>query len=192
MHLISCCIYLAAPPLASTVTTRTLSRVAAFHYLVILTFSHAYSLLACCPLDSNEANAQRAVGHLRDYEVPASDTLSIVGDPLLCSDAAYLGHMANDGCSPDFASDPVRSSATDSSEGEGGGGGGGLGPQERYQGESALAVNAEHITVEGSHTITRALKGIRAGEEVFVTYGYDYWLSRRSRVESDNETGEIS
>jgi hypothetical protein len=92
--------------------------------------------------------------------VPASDTLSILGDFLLASDAAYLGHMANDGACPDFAL-PA------------------LGVQEGYQSASFLRVNAEHITVEGCHVVTRALRPICAGDEIFVSYGYGYWLSRQ-------------
>ncbi len=92
--------------------------------------------------------------------MPASDTLSIVGDPLLASDAAYLGHMANDGARPDFSLAAP-------------------GVQEGYQAASNFRVNAEHITVEGCHVVTRALRPICAGDEIFVSYGYGYWLSRQ-------------
>jgi len=128
---------------------------------------------------STTQNANRAMTELRNYEVPAADTLSILGDPLVCSDAAYLGHMANDGACPDFTlpalggkdgstSDPgyLFSMAQDD--------------QDRYEVESNSRVNAEHITVEGSHVVTRALRPINAGDEIFVKYGYGYWLSRFS------------
>jgi hypothetical protein len=50
------------------------------------------------PYDAQK-QARRFVENLRMYELPASDTLSIIGDPLLRDDPAYLGHMANDAAS---------------------------------------------------------------------------------------------
>lgn len=134
---------------------------------------------------STEANALRFVNDLHSYELPASQTLSVLGDPLLLDDAAYLGHMANDGASAGQFSE---------NEGEVGG----LfdmmhEEEEKYNMDSAARVNAEHMSLEGCHMVTRALTHICEGDEIFVTYGYRYWLSqiRSSRYVSygDSEEG---
>eukprot|EP00961_Rhodomonas_salina_P160149 2156298-Rhodomonas_salina.2 len=120
-------------------------------------------------IPSTQANALRFVHELRSYEVPASDTMSVLGDPLLCGDAAYLGHMANDGACPDFSKREPGTALFDVVEAE----------KEQYDTASAARVNAELISLEGCHMVTKALKTILAGDEVFFTYGYGYWLSRR-------------
>jgi len=112
-----------------------------------------------------QQNVDRYIQELRAYEVPASDCLSIIGDPDLCSDAAYLGHMAND-----------ASSCTSPED------------FEIYEKQTAAGVNAEHISlgtnrgselhVDGCHVAVRAIQFITAGQEVFVSYGHGYWVTR--------------
>lgn len=91
----------------------------------------------------------------RGFEVQVSETTSLVGDPELCDDQAYLGHMCNDGsmCSS---------------------------PEERasYEQESASASNAAFIGIEGCHFSVQATRAIKAGAEILVSYGAGYWLSR--------------
>eukprot|EP00808_Paulinella_micropora_P005550 g10842.t1 len=101
----------------------------------------------------------------RDYEIRdqlAGATISVVGDPALCSDPAYLGHMCNDGGAlgldgGDFKSQEAR---------------------ERYSRVSVESANAAQLSIEGCHFATVAIKPISKGEEVLISYGEGYWLSR--------------
>ena len=110
-----------------------------------------------------ERDATRAVLELKGYHVPVTETRSIVADPALCDDAAYLGHMTNDAV------------ACESAE-----------FQESYERDSLALANAEIIPLDVAevdeagnnlvlHYAQRAVKPIRAGEEVFLHYGFDYW-----------------
>eukprot|EP00961_Rhodomonas_salina_P238752 3226725-Rhodomonas_salina.1 len=129
---------------------------------------------------SSEANALRFVHELRGYEVPASATLSVLGDPLRCADAAYLGHMANDCARPAFSDREVASNGVllqDQDEKDG------------YYAASNACVNAEHISLGACHVLTRALRAIAAGEEVFVSYGYGYWLASRQKDQEAHAAG---
>ena len=44
-------------------------------------------------------DARAATDRARDYELAVTETTSLVGDPALLDDQAYLGHMCNDGAS---------------------------------------------------------------------------------------------
>ena len=90
-----------------------------------------------------------------DYEISATSTISLVGDPKRASDAGYLGHFANDAVT--CASPYLR---------------------EEYEAQSLARSNARHVTVEGCHYATLATRTIASGEEVLVSYGADYWLGR--------------
>jgi phosphotransferase system IIA component len=79
------------------------------------------------------------------------------------TDDAYLGHMANDAV------------ACQSAE-----------FQQNYERDSLARANAEIIPFDVAevddagynlvlHYAQRALKPIKAGEEVFLHYGFDYW-----------------
>ena len=93
----------------------------------------------------------------RGYELPASKTLSVVGDPARDNDAAYLGHFASDGASVTAGDTTAR---------------------DAYAMSSAAAANAEHVTVEGAHFATVATRAILKGAEVLVSYGEGYWFTR--------------
>eukprot|EP00961_Rhodomonas_salina_P190350 2568197-Rhodomonas_salina.1 len=119
-------------------------------------------------IDTSESNMRRFANELHSYEVRASATIGVLGDPLLCDDPTYLGHMTNDGACPDFsgnAGDAVSMSDVLQED------------RDSYETASKARANAEHISLEGCHMVTRALKPIPASGEVFVTYGYGYWLS---------------
>ena len=87
---------------------------------------------------------------------PASHTLSVLADPSLLDDVAYVSHVINDAAvcaSPDQA--------------------------DAYAAASARRANARHTTLaDGRHVATVATRHIEAGEELFVTYGARYWLVR--------------
>ena len=93
----------------------------------------------------------------RSYELPASKTLSVVGDPARDDDPAYLGHFANDGASVGAGDGAAR---------------------DAYEAASAAAANAAHVTLEGAHFATVATRAISAGDEILVSYGEGYWLTR--------------
>jgi len=97
----------------------------------------------------------------RDYEMRYSETRSVVGDPALRGDPAYLAHFCNDGATL-FASGGSVSDAE----------------RELYSRASAAAANAAQVIIEGCHHGAVALRPIAAGEEVLVSYGEGYWLSR--------------
>ena len=45
-----------------------------------------------------------------------------------------------------------------------------------YVNTSIESSNAKHENVDGLHMVTVATKNIKEGDEIFVTYGFDYWL----------------
>ena len=112
------------------------------------------------PMD--ERNVDRVTSaDARQYEICASSTLSCVGDPRLADNPAYLGHFTNDGvvcASPEGAA--------------------------TYRVATRAAANADHVTLEGCHLATQATRDIFSGDEILVTYGEGYWLSRFMDVES--------
>lgn len=98
----------------------------------------------------------------RAYEVLATETTSIIGNPSLCYDMAYVGHIINDGAS------------CDSPEG-----------RDQYNEETSRRLNAEHFSVTGwsglkmpLHFGTKATRDISANEEIFVSYSFGYWLTK--------------
>lgn len=93
----------------------------------------------------------------REYEVSTSATTSIVGDPSLSTDPAYLAHLCNDGAAFLTSSGAERAD---------------------YLRVSTKAMNAYFIGIEGCHFATIAHRPIKTGEEILVSYGEGYWLSR--------------
>ncbi len=100
---------------------------------------------------------------LTHYACAISDTYSVLGLPTLDANPAYSGHFANDpgGHLALGQADPTQ------------------GVEEgiaSYVIESMDLSNAMHKEVDGLHMATVAIKDIRAGEEIMVTYGPDYWI----------------
>ena len=96
----------------------------------------------------------------RDYEMEvcsaaASDPMSIIGDPSRADDAAYLGHMINDGAF--CTSESLRA---------------------EYKLKSQAMRNAEQVDLVGCHTAIVATRDIQVGEELLLTYGANYWIGR--------------
>ena len=103
----------------------------------------------------------------RAYELPTSvPSLTIVGDPARDADPSYLGHLANDGAAI-VAGDEASRAA--------------------YAAASAARANADHWTLEGAHHATVATRPIAAGDEVLVSYGEGYWLSRSGFAAKDEK-----
>jgi hypothetical protein len=97
----------------------------------------------------------------RSYELQIRTGYSIVADPLLVDNPAYLGHMINDGSvllGTDNESRTLYSAST----------------HERH--------NAAFFLMEGCHFATIATKDILKDQEIFVSYGEGYWMSRLKMV----------
>jgi hypothetical protein len=99
----------------------------------------------------------------RAFELKIGPQHSIVADPTRLADAAYLGHMANDGA---MLSRTDRKART------------------RYAQTTRQRHNAAFFEVEGSHFAATATKDIGQDEEIFVSYGEGYWMSRISSMSS--------
>jgi len=108
-------------------------------------------------LDASRVSTDEA----RSYELKIGDFQSLVANPLLIADAAYLGHMANDGAILTGKDNKSR---------------------ERYSKSTFASHNAAFMVIEGSHLATTATKRIAKNEEIFVSYGDGYWLSRVLQV----------
>jgi hypothetical protein len=119
---------------------------------------------------------------LTAYAVSVDDHYSIMGHPELDGNPAYFGHFANDGAG-EFAFEGPNSqnnlraslelgldTGTDEE----------LGVEDNiaaYVLKSLEVSNAMHKSlVDGLHVVTVATRDIVAGEEIFVTYGPDYWV----------------
>ena len=120
------------------------------------------------------ANATTTIRLDQNYMLRAvRDDWGIVALPPLdpnYEDAAYLGHLANDGAE----GLPTREQD--------------LAP---YVLQSSAMANAQHQCLQNSHMVTVATTDISEGTEVFVTYGPDYWRNQDSfvqdQVEYDND-----
>lgn len=102
----------------------------------------------------------------RSYELKIRTSHSIVADPLLVDDAAYLGHMCNDGSALMNRNNASRT---------------------EYSQETFDRHNAAFFVMEGCHFTGIATKDIAKDEEIFVSYGEGYWLSRSYKKEAADE-----
>ena len=100
----------------------------------------------------------------------ASDNWGIVALPELDEDPAYLGHFANDGARAPTNSAELASYVIDSNE----------------------MSNAMHQDLLDCHMVTVATRDIRRGEEIFVTYGPEYWMEQDSFCDESFESGTAS
>lgn len=105
---------------------------------------------------------------LTDYAVAVCDTYSVMGMPTLDTDPAYYGHFANDSAGHFATKRADRSVGIEK----------GIAT---YVLESVEASNAMHQSLDDLHMITIATRDVKAGEEVLVTYGPDYWMEYASR-----------
>lgn len=115
------------------------------------------------------------------YGMAVGGAYSVMGHPALDDDPAYHGHYANDGAGHLALEKPTSERNiqaalelgldTDPDN---------IGPEENiaaYVMKSIETANAMHIAevFNRLHVATVATRDIRAGDEIFVTYGPDYW-----------------
>ncbi|KAL3808794.1 hypothetical protein ACHAXA_011178 [Cyclostephanos tholiformis] len=125
---------------------------------------------------------------LTAYAVSVDEHYSIMGHPDLDDNPAYFGHFANDGAG-EFAFDGPNSQnnkmaalelGLDTGEDEGDEGDEELRVEDNiaaYVMRSLEVSNAMHRSlVDGLHVVTVATRDIAAGEEIYITYGPDYWV----------------
>ena len=119
-----------------------------------------------------DKDASRAISDdARSYEVKIDNHQSLVADPNLISDAAYLAHLMNDGAACLDDSLVARSA---------------------YSQQTVHRYNAVLTPVEGCHYAAVAAKDIAANQEIFVSYGEGYWLSRLRKQQISKETSSPS
>lgn len=98
---------------------------------------------------------------LMGYLLHATDDHGVLGLPSLGEDdSAYLGHFANDG-----AVLPTQAKDVDT-----------------YIAESVAKANVRHDMIS-CHMVTVATRDIVKGEEIFVSYGPDYWMDQSDDFE---------
>lgn len=100
---------------------------------------------------------------LTHYTLEVCEKYSIMGMPSLDFYPAYHGHFANDGAGH-FARKKMDSGANIEEE------------IAAYVNQSIQSSNAKHVNIDGLHMVTVATKNIKEGDEIFVTYGVDYWM----------------
>lgn len=99
-----------------------------------------------------------------DYD---SDEYIVLGLPELYDDPAYMGHFCNDGAALGLEKGGVDVAA--------------------YILASDARKNAAHTDIVGLHMATVAIRAIRKGEEVLVSYGPDYWLEHVARTAASSD-----
>ena len=138
---------------------------------------------------AEHAVPEACFGELVDYGIQEDETYVVIGMPQLGCDAAYAvsplyvysehtqnqsshasnsrqyltrqGHFINDGaCLEEGAERGLPAE----------------GAVERYLAASTARRNAENTDLDGLHMVSVATCDIPAGDEIFVTYGTDYWL----------------
>ena len=105
---------------------------------------------------------------LTSTAVYLDETYAIMGHPDLVDNPAYAGHLANDGAGHLAF---VKQSEKDESSVEE--------MISEYILGSLEVANAMHRPLGGAgqyHTVTVATRDVEKGEEIFVTYGPDFWL----------------
>lgn len=95
------------------------------------------------------------------------DGIAVMGLPEKVDDMAYAGHLINDGAKP-----PTNEAEL-----------------ERYVQESEHCRNVEHCPLENIHMVTIALRDIKAGEELLVSYGPVYWMDHAETWRGDSNSG---
>jgi len=114
------------------------------------------------PVGAVHRDARRvSTDEARSYEINIGMNISLVADPLLIDDAAYSGHMINDGSALFSTNNASRT---------------------LYSRQTFDRHNAAFFDVEGCHLAVIATKMIYEGDEILVSYGEDYWLSRSKQL----------
>ena len=104
------------------------------------------------------------------FEFDGVESVRVIGDASLTGDAAYLGHMSND-CGRCLT--PTAMAMRD------------------YALTAAAHANTDHHAIEDSHIATVASRQIAMGEELFVSYGPGYWLTRQGYSVAEVHAAEV-
>ena len=102
------------------------------------------------------------------FQLGGVESVLVIGDASLAGDAAYLGHMSND-CGRCLTPAAMR----------------------EYALTAAAHANSDHLALEGSHIATVASRQIAMGEELFVSYGPGYWLTRQGYSAEEVDAAEV-
>ena len=133
--------------------------------------------------DSDSIEQQPNKGRTRtrplvDYALYVCDMYSVLGNPLLDSNPAYSGHFANDYGGHHAISGLRADVGNDNANGIGIGNSSSSIEESivAYVDESIKMANAQNSVLEDSHMVTIATRDISEGDEIFVTYGMNYWM----------------
>ena len=91
----------------------------------------------------------------KDYQYSINNTYSIIGLPEINNNPAYLGHICNDGAQGHSIKD-----------------------KEIYEKISVIKSNAYYKNICDCMVAIVAFRDIKINEEILVTYGHGYWITR--------------
>ena len=91
----------------------------------------------------------------KDYQLVINESYSAIGLPEITNNPSYLGHLCNDGARGHSLSD-----------------------KKIYETVSVLKSNAYFKNICDCMMVVVAIKDINENEEILVTYGHGYWISR--------------
>jgi len=93
--------------------------------------------------------------YYKDYQLVVNDSYSIIGLPEIYNNPAYLGHFCNDGARGHNEKD-----------------------KQIYETVSVVKSNAYFKNICDCMMAIVAIRDIDIGEEILVTYGHGYWITR--------------
>jgi SET domain-containing protein len=91
----------------------------------------------------------------KDYQFAVNNNYSIIGMPEITNNPAYLGHICNDGARGHSVKD-----------------------KEIYEKISVLKSNAHYKIICDCIVAIVAMRNIEIDEEILITYGHGYWITR--------------
>jgi SET domain-containing protein len=91
----------------------------------------------------------------KDYQLVINESYSAIGLPEITNNPSYLGHLCNDGARGHSLSD-----------------------KKIYETVSVLKSNAYFKNICDCMMVVVAIKDINENDEILVTYGHGYWISR--------------
>ena len=92
----------------------------------------------------------------KDYQYAINNTYSIIGMPEINTNTTYLGHICNDGAQGHSEKD-----------------------KEIYERISVIKSNAYYKNICDCMLAIVAFRDIQPNEEILVTYGHGYWITRK-------------
>lgn len=114
-----------------------------------------------CLSDREKSRSQTVEAAFKDnnYAFSLSKKYTMIGNPFFNSDPSYMGHLINDGAKSGSSSQSVA----------------------LYQKITLLKRNCEFYDLHDLHLAVVACRDIKEGEELFVSYGPDYWECHNRR-----------